>query len=543
MRGVATMSNPRLALGLLQRTALDVREVLLLTLGDPGLALAMRPLIVPGSCDHDRPICDSDHTKITFFSRSTMPPGRKPPAKKAKTSTTKAKQTLPATRNRSKTVRSRKPSSPPASPTPPPYSETIDPTLVDRPDTDVVDPALSRAWQINEHRQMCVIFDCVNPVRQFKRGTVYDETDPNTFPEYNPSPELDEDVTESDEEATLRPYNPKVPLYVLPVPLSRPHCRSLCMTISRKYMIICDFPIERFMYWEAGELLPARLGKLRKRANKNATFHTWKDKQLPQPYARIAEQLNLEDLHGIEDDGHESIRRQAYARFVLEAFGKELDAYKGSAASFRSKVFTPILQRQLQGIPDAYAPTLTRKISLARPCGPVTIHDATAFYLGIDPLNPLCIGGFRRNLIYIREARWHLAVRLGNINVESKDHFEWYLDNHEVVLKALKTEAMKREADHGSNSASESESESESEPVSGSESEDRGKGKGKGKGAGEGMRKHITKQMKKRRKDTFIPPLSYVEVEVILVEELEPFFAEALRKVVCTNPSISTHSL
>ena len=78
-------------------------------------------------------------------------------------------------------------------------------------------------------------------------------------------------------------------------------------------MVICNFPIKQFMYWEAGELLPAWLGKLRKGANKNGTFHAWKDKQLPQPYARIAEQLNLEDLYSIKDDGHKSIHCQAYA--------------------------------------------------------------------------------------------------------------------------------------------------------------------------------------------------------------------------------------
>ena len=58
---------------------------------------------------------------------------------------------------------------------------------------------------------MCVIFDCVNPVRQFKRGTTYNPEDKNAFPDYDPSPELDGDVTESDEEADLQPYNPIIP--------------------------------------------------------------------------------------------------------------------------------------------------------------------------------------------------------------------------------------------------------------------------------------------------------------------------------------------
>ena len=76
--------------------------------------------------------------------------------------------------------------------TPPPYSGMIDLTLVNCPDTNIVDPTLSCAWQINEHCQMCVSFNCISPVRQFKRGMVYDKTNPNTFPEYNLSPEWDE---------------------------------------------------------------------------------------------------------------------------------------------------------------------------------------------------------------------------------------------------------------------------------------------------------------------------------------------------------------
>lgn len=53
---------------------------------DHGLILAMRPLIVPGSCNHNCPIYNLDHTKIMFFLISSMPPDRKSLAKKAKTS-------------------------------------------------------------------------------------------------------------------------------------------------------------------------------------------------------------------------------------------------------------------------------------------------------------------------------------------------------------------------------------------------------------------------------------------------------------------------
>ena len=49
----------------------------------------------------------------------------------------------------------------------------------------------------------------------------------NLVPKYDPSPEWDEDVMESDKEATLQLYNLKVPLYVLPVPSILPPLQIL----------------------------------------------------------------------------------------------------------------------------------------------------------------------------------------------------------------------------------------------------------------------------------------------------------------------------
>lgn len=262
----------------------------------------------------------------------------------------------------------------------------------------------------------------------------------------------------------------------------------------------CKFPVKHFMYWTPNQLLPGHLGKTRKVRNKKLWVTVWKERQFPQPYARLAEQLTFEDIHGLADHGHESVRRQAYARRVLDEFGKEFEAYNGPPARFRSRVFTPILQRQLQGMPDAYAPALSRKLSLTKPCGPVSIREATAFYLGVDPLNHLCIGSFRRNLIYIREARWHLAVRLEKIDIASKSHFDWYLDNHEIILKGLQEDAEDRQ----------SESESDAE-----------------------LEVEISHKLKKK---TTIPLLSYKEIGVILTEDLEDFFADSLKRVVRTIP-------
>ena len=59
---------------------------------------------------------------------------------------------------------------------------------------------------------MCILFDAVNPVWQFKRGTVFDEESDDPFPNYDPKD--DSDLTESDEDGHLQPYKPGVHTYV-----------------------------------------------------------------------------------------------------------------------------------------------------------------------------------------------------------------------------------------------------------------------------------------------------------------------------------------
>jgi len=159
------------------------------------------------------------------------------------------------------------------------------------------------------------------------------------------------------------------------------------------------------------------------------------DKRIPVLYARILHQFCLEAAHGEEDACHEAVRRMAYAQRMLEAFGRELEGYVGEGKDFRSKVFTPVLARQLLGLPDNFAPPLHRY--MASHSGEVTIEDATAFYLGLDLLNPVCIPTYRRNLIYIREATWHLRVLLGDIVVGSSKHFKQTLEFQYDIMEAL----------------------------------------------------------------------------------------------------------
>jgi hypothetical protein len=229
------------------------------------------------------------------------------------------------------------------------------------------------------------------------------------------------------------------------------------------------------MHWEHRELFKITFGKLRKKPNKKSYTEMWYDRLVPVPYARLVQQFLYEDQHGNADPSLESFRRQAYVGQMLDMFAVELDRYKGDPHDFRSATLTPVLQRQLRGVPDAYSPTIKYSIPSSGPDGAITIADATVFYLAADPLHPRCIPSYRRNLIYIREARWHLAVLTGRVKVDSKQSFDMYLDNHDTIMAGL------------------------GPPSSGG-----------------------------------IPVLAPLEVEIILTEGHQEFFAHELNRVVCT---------
>ena len=96
-------------------------------------------------------------------------------------------------------------------PIPSDHPSTTDPKLILCPVLSAIDPALTDAWALNvRKRSMHTIFDLVDPVRHFKRGTHYDERDPDCFPLYNPSPDQDPNVVEVDDPHTpLQPYLPQ----------------------------------------------------------------------------------------------------------------------------------------------------------------------------------------------------------------------------------------------------------------------------------------------------------------------------------------------
>ena len=136
--------------------------------------------------------------------------------------------------------------------------------------------------------------------------------------------------------------------------------------------------------------------------------------QVPAPYDRIISQLILEDEHAEEDYGHEAGRWQSYARRVLNFLWKEIRGFdeKFDKKESRPKSLTPILQRQLEGAEDNYSPSVRDSVSTEEGKTP-TIEQATHFYLRDDPAHPRWILNFRRNIIYIPEARWHLGTLLG----------------------------------------------------------------------------------------------------------------------------------
>ena len=162
---------------------------------------------------------------------------------------------------------------------------------------------------------------------------------------------------------------------------------------------------------------------------------------------------------------------------VLDAFGAELTSVRSTTANFRSKVLTPILQRHLQGVPDHYAPQVSLVISAN---DDVTIGDATKFYLGQDPTDPQWIPTYRRNILYVPEVRWHLCVVLGKVKLGDADAYNRIRREHDDLINGHR--------DDGSD------------------------------------------------EDDSTIAFGEAEVDVIVQDGLEEYFAEELANVVCTNP-------
>jgi len=168
--------------------------------------------------------------------------------------------------------------------------------------------------------------------------------------------------------------------------------------------------------------------------------------EVPAVYHRLVCQLVAEDEHGQLHDSHESRRRQMYARKVLLDFAIELQRNsaipledQGPPASFRSYTLTPLLQRQLRGVHDAYMPSVhTAMIRKGEP--DLTISRATEIYLHQDPTLPHLAPRYRRHLLYVPEARWHLGVVVHPGRRGNPDFYNAVRQHHEEILMAVREE-------------------------------------------------------------------------------------------------------
>ncbi|KAF9642918.1 hypothetical protein BDM02DRAFT_3132772 [Thelephora ganbajun] len=327
--------------------------------------------------------------------------------------------------------RSRQPLAP--SPNQDLYQDTTDRSLIDKPVHAHIHVKMSNTWELFQYFLMCILFNVVNPLRQFKKGTVFNKDDDDPYPEYNPRDSGD--VTELDADGTLQPYKPMDHMYILLVSSIRLFLLTLVGVTSPRYRFDCAITVKSFMNWTEGQLKEITYSKARKRPKKWGYMWTMKTRKIPVPYVWIAHQFIFEDAHGKVDMGHESLCRWTYAQCMLDEFGRELNAFQGQESEFRLKVFTPVLQRQLKGVPNTYGPSIQSAISPHD--GKPTISQVTTFYLGNNPLDPRCILSYQQNLIYTHEAMWHLVVLMGRATHKSKKAFRSSLDTHNIIMGAL----------------------------------------------------------------------------------------------------------
>ena len=203
---------------------------------------------------------------------------------------------------------------------------------------------------------------------------------------------------------------------------------------SSKYKVKCKVNIDNFMSWKRGELRTVEIGSSRKLVRKKAYKTEHKTRSIPAPYDHVVCQLLAEDRHGDSHSSHESLRRQSYARRVLDRFVEELKQYKGPPAAFHSYVLSPILARQLNGTPDSSSIAILECVQGENHQNDeyVSIGEATHFYLSDNLTDPALIPHYQLNMVNIIEAMWHLAIEMNVILEDSPtayNNFRTYYDN------------------------------------------------------------------------------------------------------------------
>jgi hypothetical protein len=263
-----------------------------------------------------------------------------------------------------------------------------------------------------------------------------------------------------------------------------------------KYNIAAD----QFLHWTNGELRKISVGVKTGKTKKV----TYSDHQIPAPYDRIVDQLLREVEHVTKavEKGHEALRRKTYAQRVLDAFYLEIRKYNGDPTSFRSRVLTPLLQRQLYGVEENQGPCVRNSVCDKR--GRCTIKSVTQFYLGCDPTDPRWIPTFRRNLIYIPEARWHLGVVLGTISVADHTASDAIQDHHDQLMQKVSTRSENDDTHEEGGDDGSSEEDSDD-------------------GEAANFELDVVNSA---------PPFRLTEVSVLVAEGLDEFFARELQMVV-----------
>ena len=195
--------------------------------------------------------------------------------------------------------------------------------------------------------------------------------------------------------------------------------------------------MKSFTTLEACEVHTIKYWRKRKNTHKKSYRRVTKEVDVPIQYARIIHQFLLEDLHGKRDRGHESLRRRTYVDAMLDALGIELDRYHGQPGNFRSRVLNPVLQRQIRGVPDVYAPSIRNAVApgVEKP----TIEQVTSFYFQYDVLDSKFIPSFRRNLVYSREVIWQLSCLCGAFGYGSVPDYDRSIELHDLIMENLQT--------------------------------------------------------------------------------------------------------
>jgi hypothetical protein len=206
----------------------------------------------------------------------------------------------------------------------------------------------------------------------------------------------------------------------------------------------CSITSSDFMEWGDTTLRTIHFGRLRKAKNKRSYTVTYTALDIPAVYHRLVGQLIAEEAQGQKHNSHESRRRQMYARQVLDAFAEEL--LKNAAkplekrvppASFRSHTLTPILQRQLRAVHDAYMPSVnTAMIKMGE--ASLTLSRVTEIYVHQDPTLAYLAPRYRRHLLYVPEPRWYLAILINPARQGDPGFYYEVREHHEQILMAIR---------------------------------------------------------------------------------------------------------